>query len=94
MTTTFSGNKSPLAEASAEPISLAQDFFSYENLKDDFNCNINGVLQGEWYSREQTILSLRDVTTIIKEDHMEKKGYLKGILPMTRTLRHLAAKIF
>ena len=51
MTTTFSGNKSPLVEASAEPISLAQDFFSYENLKDDFNCNINGVLQGEWYSR-------------------------------------------
>ena len=51
MTITFSGNKLPLVEASAEPISLAQDFFSYENLKDDFNCNINGVLQGEWYSR-------------------------------------------
>ena len=30
---------------------LGQNFFSYENLKDDFNCNINGVLQGEWYSR-------------------------------------------
>ena len=29
----------------------AQNFVSYENLRDDFNCNINGVLQGEWYSR-------------------------------------------
>ena len=48
---TFSGYQSYLVEASAQPISLAQDFFSYENLKDDFKCNINGVLQGEWYSR-------------------------------------------
>ena len=48
---TFSGFQSSLAEASAQPISVAQDFFSYENLKDDFKCNINGVLQGEWYSR-------------------------------------------
>ena len=48
---TFSGFQSSLVEASAQPISVAQDFFSYENLKDDFKCNINGVLQGEWYSR-------------------------------------------
>ena len=50
-TITFSGFQSSLVEASAQPISVAQDFFSYENLKDDFKCNINGVLQGEWYSR-------------------------------------------
>ena len=48
---TFLGFQSSLVEASAQPISVAQDFFSYENLKDDFKCNINGVLQGEWYSR-------------------------------------------
>ena len=48
---TFSVFQSSLVEASAQPISVAQDFFSYENLKDDFKCNINGVLQGEWYSR-------------------------------------------
>ena len=28
-----------------------QNFFSYESLSQDFNCNINGVIQGEWYSR-------------------------------------------
>jgi len=68
------GNKSSLVEASAEPISLAQDFFSYENLKDDFNCNINGVLQGEWYSREKNL----DTVTIIDATHMQIRNQWKG----------------
>ena len=36
-----------------------QNFVSYENLRDDFNCNINGVLQGEWYSRYEKLKTLR-----------------------------------